>query len=70
VFDLTNEQRQAILEGQPVHIPAPDLGGEIVVLRADAYEAIRDQLEDKQEKPAWAKMARKAASRWSDENPF
>ncbi len=40
-MNLTNEQVQAIREGEPVRIVLPEVGEECVVLRSDAYEKIK-----------------------------
>jgi hypothetical protein len=69
-IELTEEQRQAVRNGQPVRLTIPDLGGDLVLLPAEHYESIRALVEDEQEKVAWARLARKAADRWAEENPF
>jgi hypothetical protein len=69
-IELTEEQRQAVMNGKTVLLTIPELGGDLVLLRADLYESIRDVLEDEREKAAWAKLSRKAADRWASENPF
>jgi hypothetical protein len=66
---LTEEQGQAVKEGNPVRLTVPELGGNLVLLSAERYESIRDLLEDEQEMAAWAALARKAANRWAQENP-
>jgi hypothetical protein len=69
-IELTEEQRQAVMNGKTVLLTIPELGGDLVLLRADLYESIRGVLEDEREKAAWAKLSRKAADRWANENPF
>jgi hypothetical protein len=69
-IELTEEQRQAVTDGKTVRLTVPELGGDLVLLRAERYERIRDLLEDEQEKAAWAKLARKAANRWAEENTY
>jgi len=49
-IELTEEQRQAVRQGEPVRVRVPDVGGDFVLLRAEQYETIRESLED--EKPA------------------
>jgi hypothetical protein len=63
--ELTEEQRQAIQRGEAVRLSVMDLG-EVVVLPASAFVALLNE----QDKAAWAKLARKAATRWAQENPF
>ena len=69
-IELTEDQGQAVRDGKTVLLTVPELGGELVLLRAERYESIRDFLQDQQEKAAWAKLARKAADRWAEENPY
>ena len=69
-IELTEEQRQALRNGKTVRLTIPELGGDLVLLPAERYESIRELLEDEQEKAAWARLARKAADRWAEENPF
>lgn len=46
MIELTDEQRQHVLQGDAVHVATPDLGTDCVVLRADVYERLRSVLED------------------------
>lgn len=45
MIELTEEQRQNVLQGNPVRVAMPELGTECVVLRADVYERLRSALE-------------------------
>lgn len=46
MIELTEEQRQNVLQGKPVRVAAPEVGAACVVLRADVYERLRSLLED------------------------
>jgi hypothetical protein len=46
MIELTEEQRQNVLQGNPVRVTAPELGTDCVVLRADVYERLRSVLGD------------------------
>lgn len=61
---LTEDQRQAVQRGEPVRVEALGLG-EVVVLPAELYEEERQGDADL---AAWAKLSRKAASKWAKEN--
>ena len=37
MIELTEEQRQTLLHGQPVRLSAPEMGGEVVLLSADLF---------------------------------
>ena len=65
-LELSDAQRQAVQRGEPVRLTADDLG-DVVVLQAQAYEEL---VRADADKVAWAKVARKAADRWAEENPF
>jgi hypothetical protein len=49
MIELTEEQRQNVLQGQPVRVAASELGTDCVVLRADVYDQLRSFLEDDNE---------------------
>lgn len=65
-IQLTDEQHRAVQRGEPVRLMSAGLG-EIVVLPATVYD---DLQQAEAEQTAWAGLARKAASRWAEENPF
>ena len=65
-MQLTAEQREAVKSGQPVHMEVPDVG-EVVILLPDA---LAELLEEERGRAAWARVARKAAERWDQENPL
>ena len=46
MIELTEEQRQSILQANPVRLALPELGTDCVVLRADVYERLRSVLEE------------------------
>jgi ASC-1-like (ASCH) protein len=70
MIELTEQQRQAVKQGEAIRLLAPELGEDVVLLRAEAYDTIRELLEEEREKAGWAKLARKAAVRWAEENPL
>jgi hypothetical protein len=69
-IELTEEQKQAVRNGEAVRLTVPELDSDVVLLRAEQYENLLEFSEDEREKAAWAKLARKAANRWAEENPF
>jgi ASC-1-like (ASCH) protein len=50
VILLSDEQRAAVEKGDAVRVTASELGKEVVVLRADMYESIKDLLEETKRK--------------------
>jgi hypothetical protein len=57
MMHLTDEQRTAVENGDPVRVTAPDLGGDVVLLRADLYESIKELLREEQERRIIARSA-------------
>jgi hypothetical protein len=45
-MNLTSEQVQALREGEPVPVVPPEIGEECVLLRRDAYDRVREAVED------------------------
>jgi hypothetical protein len=70
MLELTEKQRQAIRQGEAVLMADPELGEEVVLLRAELYETIRELLEDEREKAGWAKLAAASRAGWARENPY
>jgi hypothetical protein len=70
MIELTEEQCQAVRNGEPVRLAAADIGEDVVVLRADSFDKIREKLDDEQDQAAWAKLARNAANQWAPKNPY
>ncbi len=68
MIELTETQREAVRRGQAIRLAAPEIGVDVVLLRAELYESIRELLIDEQEKAAWAGCGRKAAENWIQEN--
>jgi len=45
-MELTNEQVQAIREGEPVPVVPPEVGEECILLRRDVYESVKQAVGD------------------------
>jgi hypothetical protein len=43
---LTEEQRQAIRSGEAIRLPAPEIGEDVVLMRATQYDSLRELAED------------------------
>jgi hypothetical protein len=46
MIELTEDQRQQVRQGKTVRVPAPEIGADCVVLRADVYERLKSVVED------------------------
>lgn len=72
---ITPEQRLAVAKAgdSPIELADPQTGDAFVLVRADVYRKMRDQLEDREarrEQEAWSKLARKSRNEWAAENPY
>ena len=54
---LSDEQRTAVENGDAVRVMAAELGKEVVVLRSDMYESIKELLQEEAERKVIADVA-------------
>lgn len=52
MIDLTEEQRQAVKNGEAIRLVAPEIGEDVVLLRAAQYENMCELLDDRREQEA------------------
>jgi hypothetical protein len=57
MIQLTSEQRQALLNGEPVRFRDPELNQELVVCPASLFEHLQEILEDDKEQAGWVKRS-------------
>jgi hypothetical protein len=69
MIELTDEQRAAVANGEAVRVMAADLGREVVLLRADLFDAIRGLLQEEKERQLIARIAMKNAMARMNEAP-
>ncbi len=69
-LELTEPQRQAVLNGEPVRLSDPQLGRDVFVVPADVFEEMRDILEDERQQSVFRAFARKQAAKLAKENPY
>jgi hypothetical protein len=70
MIELTQDQCRTLREGEPVRLAAPEIGEEIVVLRATAYDALRADAADKREQDAILSYSKRQAAQAGRENPY
>lgn len=70
MIELTEQQRQAVKNGEAVLVSAPDIGEDVVLLNAAQYESIRELLEDQREQQTVLRYAMKQAAKVAQENPY
>ena len=70
---LIDERLTALRTGDPVRVSVPELGGDVIMILADARESLEQVLEealqDVREKKGWAELGRNANASWSSDNP-
>ena len=69
-IDLTEEQKQALQKGEVVRVPVPGMGSDLVLMRADQYEDIREILDDERQQKAFREAGLRSALRWMKENAY
>ncbi len=52
MIERTEEQRRAVMNGEAIRVPLPDIGDEVVLLRAAHYEHLQQLLKDEREEQA------------------
>jgi hypothetical protein len=70
MIELTEVQRQALKNGETVHVAAPEIGEEVVLLTAKQYETMRDTIVDQREQKAVLRYSMKQAAKVAKENPY
>ncbi len=70
MIELTEQQRQSVKNGEAIRIAAPEIGEDVVLLRAAQYETMREKLEDQTDQKALLRYSMKQARKVAQENPY
>ena len=70
MIELTEQQRQAVRNGEAVQVLAPEIGEDVVLLTAKLYETMLESLEDQHEQKAILRYSMKQAKKVAQENPY
>ena len=70
MIELTEQQRQAVKNGEAVHVPAPEIGEDVVLLTAKLFDNMCESLEDQREQKAILRYTMKQAQKVAQENPY
>jgi PHD/YefM family antitoxin component YafN of YafNO toxin-antitoxin module len=70
MIELTEQQRQAVKNGEAIRVAAPEIGEDVVLLRATEYESMREMLEDQREQQTVLRYSMKQARKVAPENPY
>ena len=58
------------MNGEVVRLHTPDIGGDVVLLRAEEFETLQELLEDERQQKAFREAGLRSAIRWMKENPY
>lgn len=70
MIELTEQQMQAVKNGEAVRVAVPGMSEDVVLLNAAQYENIRELLEDRREQQTVLRYAMKQAAKVARENPY
>jgi hypothetical protein len=70
LIELTEEQRHALRNGEAIRIAAPEIGDDVVVLRATQFQIMQESLDDQVEQDAVLRYSMKQAAKVAKENPY
>jgi len=70
MIELTEDQKLAVKNGEAVRVTAPEIGEDVVLLRAGVFEVMRRLAEDEREQKAVLAYSMKQAAQAARENPF
>ncbi len=73
MIELTEQQRQAVLNGETVRVQPAEIGKNLVVLLEEEYEKLRalveDEEQDRKMQESWQKLAYRGLALSSDDVP-
>ena len=70
MIELTEKQREAVKNGEAIRVAAPEIGEDVVLLRATDYENLQELLTDSREQDAVLRYSMGQARTVAKENPY
>ena len=70
MIELTEQQRQAVKNGEAIRFAAPEIGEDVVLLRAAEFESMREAAHDQREQRAVLRYSMKQTGKVAQENPY
>jgi hypothetical protein len=70
MIELTEKQREAVRNGEAIRVAMPEIGEDVVLLRATEYENLQELLADKDEQAAILRYSMRQARTIAKENPY
>jgi hypothetical protein len=69
MIELTEQQRQAVRNGEAIRVATPEIG-EVVLMSTTQYQNIRESLDGKREEEAILRYSMRQAAKVASENPY
>ena len=69
-IELTEKQREAVRNGEAIRVSAPEIGEDVVLLRATDYENLKELLSDLREQNAALHYSMGQARTVAKDNPY
>jgi hypothetical protein len=70
MIELTEQQQDAVRNGEAIRVAAPEIGEDIVVMTATLFKNIQESLDDQREQDAVLRYSMKQAAKVAKENPY
>ena len=70
MIELTEKQREAVRNGEALRLAAPEIGEDVVLLRATEYENLQELLSDRHEQGSVLRYSMRQAGKVAKENPY
>jgi hypothetical protein len=70
MIELTEQQRDAVKNGEAIRVAAPEIGEDLVLMRATLYQNMRESLDDQVEQEEVLSYSMKQAAKVAKENPY
>lgn len=70
MIELTEKQREAVKNGEAIRLAAPEIGEDVVLLRATEYENLQELLNDVREQGAALRYSMGQARTAARNNPY
>ena len=70
MIELTEKQREAVKNGEAIRVAAPEIGEDVVLLRASEYETMQELITDLREQDGVLRYSMSQARSVAKENPY
>lgn len=67
---LTNDQLEALKNGEAVRLALPETGTDVVLIKFDRFEQMQELAEDRERQRNWLQASHESAVAWMKANPY